>query len=240
MDNEQWKPCLTPRGYVVVSGIKKPVRCMSWLCPSCGPIKKLRLARRIARGFFNDTDIHAMTLTQKHGSTRNIMKDFQTWREIVKKRYGTRFDYFWVKEFTQRGQRHLHVLLQPSDDNFFTGSYRKDVKRISQIWSEVTLNESYRVWINKRRIENAAGYLFKYLSKAYHFEIRYRRKERRYGFSRNPGFKPVRELPILGDFWEIIGHPKCSPYEYFGMSEQEGIMFMEEYVDDNNLFAGQI
>jgi hypothetical protein len=227
---------------------------MKWTCPSCGPIKKLRLARRIARGFFNHEEIHALTLTQVLGSQRNIIKDFQTWRELVKKRYHTKLKYFWVKEFTRNGQRHLHMLFTPDTENFLTGEYRTDVKRISNLWSEVTLNESYRVWINKKQIENSAGYLFKYLTKAFGVELFPKRvwdghnysydyskcwkpKERRYGFCSERGFRPIHELPLLGNFWEIIGHPTCKPYRFHKINESEDLIFLEEYVDSTGLFA---
>lgn len=213
--------CPTPIGYVTVRGKKLPVNCMKWLCPYCGPIKKHRLAKRIARGFVGSEKCIAITLTQKLGSKRNILKDFETVRYRLKTRHHITIDrYFWVKEFTKKGQRHLHIICSSYVDH----------KLLKSLWREVTLGESYRVWINEKPIRNAAGYLFKYLSKAYTFEIRYRNKERRYGFSKKPEFKPQRDLPILGDFWEIIVKP-IDTYGFTIISTSEAEALIDEIKD---------
>jgi hypothetical protein len=210
--------CPKPIGYVTIDGIKKPVACMKWTCPYCGPIKKHRLACRISKGFFGHDDVIAITLTQKLHSKRNILKDFETVRYRLKTRHGISMDrYFWVKEFTKKGQRHIHILC----------SVYVDHKLLKKLWKEVTLGESYRVWINEKPIRNSAGYLFKYLGKAYKVEIRYHRKERRYGFSRHSDFKPTRELPLLGNFWDIIAKP-IDTYNFRYLSEQEGILLIDE------------
>ena len=107
----EFKGCPKPIGYVTIDGNKKPVACMKWTCPYCGPIKKHRLACRISRGFSDADTVIAITLTQKLHSKRNILKDFETVRYLLKTRHSIIIDrYFWVKEFTKKGQRHVHIL----------------------------------------------------------------------------------------------------------------------------------
>lgn len=123
--------------------------------------------------------------------------------------------YFWVKEFTPDshefiddkgitrvslgGERHLHILTDT----------RIGQKCLSNFWKEITGGESYICWIFQENCYNPAGYSTKYLTKAFQ-EAPYEENERRYAFSRHAQFRVRPEpLPILGDFWEIIGHPRC-------------------------------
>lgn len=172
-------------------------------------------------GFAHLDKVVAITLTQKTGSSQDIVDNFYVFRNILRRRYGVKMRYFWVKEFTpephdyvdrhgvlrrsQGGERHLHILTDT----------RIGQKCLSRLWREVTDGESYIVWINQTEIQNAAGYAMKYLTKGFE-TAPYDENERRYGFSRHPEFKVSfqrnREaLPILGDFWAIIcyARDKC-------------------------------
>lgn len=91
------------------------------------------------------------------------------------RKYGYKFAYCWFKEFTKKGRRHLHVLL----DKFV----RKSL--IRRLWLKATENTSYIVKINRRPIRSAAGYCSKYVTKDIQHETRYAYKERRYTFSRD-------------------------------------------------------
>lgn len=91
------------------------------------------------------------------------------------RKYGYRFAYVWFKEFTKKGRRHLHVLL----DKFI----RKGL--IRRLWLKATENTSYIVKINRRPIRSAAGYCSKYVTKDIQHEDRYQYKERRYTCSRD-------------------------------------------------------
>lgn len=91
------------------------------------------------------------------------------------RKYGYKFAYCWFKEFTQRGRRHMHVLL----DRFIP---RKLIKRL---WIKATEYTSFLVKINQRPIRSAAGYCSKYVTKDIQHEARYLYKERRYTFSRD-------------------------------------------------------
>lgn len=191
-----------------------PVACNRWDCPHCGKLRRWHLANRVRDGFAGLSYVTAITLTQKAGSSQDIVKNFYKFRRYYLRKYGINMRYFWVKEFTPEsreyidnhgnirqsagGERHMHIL---------TDIYI-DQKELSQVWYDIT-GDSYIVWINRRHIKNAAGYAMKYLTKA--FDVApYEKKERRYGFSRHREFsvsysKNKEILPILGDFWTIIG-----------------------------------
>jgi len=89
------------------------------------------------------------------------------------KKYGLRFAYVWIKEFTKKGRRHLHVML----DRFIKKSL------IKRLWIKATEGTSYIVKINHRPIRSASGYISKYVTKDVQNEQRYMPKERRYTFS---------------------------------------------------------
>ena len=62
------------------------IPCNSWSCPHCGKIKKNRVADRVKKGFDADLiipghRIRSITLTQKLGSVRDIMKDWAVMRD---------------------------------------------------------------------------------------------------------------------------------------------------------------
>lgn len=194
--------CPTPAGYIIMKdGRKVPVGCRRWTCPHCGKWRKIRLAHRILRGFFDDKNVCAITLTQKRGSTQSIMAN---WKKLVRvlKREHSDLRYFWVKEFTKAGERHLHILI-----NIEVKDLREEHSKLRRQWYQVTNHESYIVWINQDAIHNAPGYLMKYLTKAYSTEVRFKEKERRYGFSRDGKFSE-KDYPIPGNFWENIARPE--------------------------------
>lgn len=101
------------------------------------------------------------------------------------RKYGIKFAYVWFKEFTIKGRRHLHVLLD------------KYVKKslIRRLWYAATEQTSYLVKINHRPIRTAAGYVSKYVTKGIQHEKRYKHKERRYSFSR--AFNYVKAVKSL-------------------------------------------
>lgn len=206
---EETKFCPHPIGHVWNGSTVFFVNCNSWSCPHCGKVKKLRLAQRIETGFFSDEKVIAWTLTQKLGSTQDILINFGKLRKNLKYYFehnnnntnimSFHMKYFWVKEFTRAGQRHLHILTNVSIDH----------KILSKLWKNVTKGESYRVWINKADIKNAPGYMFKYLTKAFNDEFhQFNRKERRYGFSQDVIFKSSKILPILGNYWDWIAYER--------------------------------
>lgn len=192
--------CPTPVGFVEKWGGIHPVACGRWVCPWCGKWRKKRLADRVARGFIGTylqgDKVRALTLTQKLGTQQDIMKNWARLRAVFAKYQVPINKYFWVKEFTKQGERHLHILIDADSDI--------DQNWLSDKWRTITDGESYILWINEAEIGNAAGYAMKYLTKAF-FECEFRPKEKRFGFSQSARFKDIE--PILGDFWDIIIEP---------------------------------
>lgn len=168
--------------------------CNQWTCPHCGPIKKNRIADRVRNGYERDLDItptaghrvRAVTLTQKLGTEQYIMAAWSKMRHLLR-RAGFHLKYFWAKEFTKNGERHLHLLV-----NAYIPQHV-----LKELWTQATNGESYIVWITGKEqpdnsegdIHNPAGYATKYLTKAYGTEVRFDEKEHRYGFSRHAPFK---------------------------------------------------
>lgn len=203
--------CPRPIGMYVNrhDGSVLPIPCNRWDCPHCGPIKKNRVADRVKRGFRLDSvagnRVRAMTLTQKLGTEQYIMDCWSRFRALLAKR-GIHLKYFWSKEFTVKGERHMHVLIN---------AYIPQ-EIIKECWLKATKGESYIVWITgkelpdseKGDIYNPAGYATKYLTKSYSEDCRFEKNERRFGFSRYKLFK-VQKCEYFTslstpDFWDAI------------------------------------
>lgn len=195
---EEYPYCPQPVGWMDTSSGIHPVACKRWDCPHCGKIRRWRLINRVRDGFANSDRIIAVTLTQRLGTSQDIVENFYKLRDLLRKR-GIKLKYFWVKEFTRRGERHLHILID-------TPILQSELK---EMWKTVTKGESWVVWINEADIQSAGGYTTKYLTKSFTIE-KYEKYERRYAFSKDDAFKEKNQLnkealPILGDFWSIIG-----------------------------------
>ena len=90
------------------------------------------------------------------------------------------YRYFWVKEFTKKGTRHLHVMV----DAYIPWQLIKNG------WYHATGRTSWVVHIAANDLHSPAGYLAKYMTKVMNGE--YRKGERRFGFSRDPVFRSER------------------------------------------------
>lgn len=128
-----------------------------------------------------------LTLTLNDLTDDTRITEFWNRLKASLRKYGIVFEYVWMKEFTKRGRRHLHVLL----DRFV----RKSL--IRRLWKFATEGTSYVISINHRPIRSAAGYISKYITKGLVKEHRYRLKERRYSFSR--GFC-LPKTPATGEW----------------------------------------
>lgn len=173
--------CPYPTGYFYKRAdtkrlVKVPKGCGRWDCPYCGERKKKKLLDRIATYFRAHPDQCRM-LTLTLGDNYDDAQITEAWNRLKAslRKYGHRFAYCWFKEFTVKGRRHMHVLL----DRFIP---RKLIKRL---WLRATEYTSYIVKINHRPIRSAAGYCSKYVTKDIQNEARYAYKERRYTFSRD-------------------------------------------------------
>jgi len=183
--------CPTPSGYFVSDDgkIKIPAPCNSWTCPTCGPHKKNKLmdvVRIASDQIKQDKTLPAqrkiwrfLTLTQRDTDPTPIMTAWNRWRAFMAKKKIT-FDFFLVKEFTKKGKRHLHVLI-----NRYIPS-----RVVMYAWRLATDGNSYVTKIARREIKNAAGYMTKYMTKTMEDGL-FRRRERRYSCSRKY-FKEAR------------------------------------------------
>lgn len=157
--------------------IKLP--CNKWTCPYCGAIKRQRLLDDIGHGGHIVQEqgrrwrFLTLTLTT-HVDGRKIDLFWQRFRSYMLKR-GYRPTYFKVKEFTEKGQRHLHVLI----DVFIP------FNEIQYAWRLATEGTSYWVHIKKAEVKRAAGYMAKYLTKQSVNSTQFDKGERRYSFSKH-------------------------------------------------------
>lgn len=183
--------CPTPSGYFVSKDGKTtvPAPCCSWSCPVCGEIKKNRVMDtvKLSSDLLQQSGLPAnrkiwrfLTLTQRTNDPVPIMKAWARFRALAAK-HNAAFDFFLVKEFTVKGKRHLHVLI-----NRYIKAY--DVKRW---WWNATEHNSFIVKIVRRDIKNAAGYMTKYMTKSIGVNHGFIRGERRYSMSQR-FFKDAR------------------------------------------------
>jgi len=209
--SEYVKTCPHPVGFVTRQGGRAakpiPINCGSWTCPHCGVVKKARVCSRVAAGFspeiMGGRRARMITLTQVLGTTRPIMKSWANFRAILAKN-GIKLQYFWTKEFTQKGERHLHVIV-----NAYI-----PFQNLRFYWWLATGGESYITWITGKEdespdgdITSPAGYATKYLTKSFADGSEYKKKERRFGFSQNPLFRVPTYYPTVFDYLESVSLP---------------------------------
>lgn len=184
--------------------------CRQWGCPVCGPVKKNQLLDRVKKGFTPDVplipaedeeyeeikpyNVRMLTLTLRAGTDdTQITKYWNTLRTELKDAGFKLGRFFWTKEFTKRGTRHLHVLID---------CYIPRIV-IRKLWKRIT-GGSYIVHISRMRVKNPAGYASKYLTKGFS-EGEFKKYERRYGCSRH--FPPSRVRASDGT-WEFRWNPE--------------------------------
>lgn len=188
--------CPQPIGYFVIDGEKVPAPCKQWNCPVCGKVRKNKLLDRVKQGYSvvqqGGGRVRALCLTLGPQAKNELMgKYFARFRAWLAKprlhhkklRSFRGINYFWTKEFQQNGQLHLHILV----DAYIP------VALIRKAWKWATYGTSKIVFITKlnREVKRPAGYMTKYMLKELEQADEFRRKERRFGFSRKGGlFKP--------------------------------------------------
>ncbi len=163
------------------TGKRIAVRCGSWDCPVCLKWKAWKLKKRIDKAIVGK-DVRHLTLTIPD-NTYPITEMFNNLRTQLGKR-GKCKAYFWVKEFQERGVRHLHVI-------FFEYIHYTEIKTY---WEGN---------IKIKRVRGSAGYLTKYLAKMEAQEL-FMKGERRYSSSRG-FFEQLIKKESTGE-WECIGH----------------------------------
>jgi len=204
--------CPFPVGYFrnIRTGQKEYASCKQWSCPVCGPRRKRELLDRVKLGFTTHEvpfipapgeksegirlyDVRMLTLTLKAGTDDSLItKYWNTLRQELKDEGLEIKRFFWTKEFTKRGVRHLHVLID---------RYIPKVV-IKKLWRRIT-GGSYIVHITRMQLRNPAGYAAKYMTKGF-LEGAFRKYERRFSCSRN--FPPTTAKSSDGT-WEFRWNP---------------------------------
>jgi len=190
------------------------LRCRSWLCPDCQPVRRRQLTAEALTG----SPTVFLTLTSRRSNERTAdqaAKDLiLAWRQIrrrlMQSRKLSRLPFMAIVEATQNGWPHLHILLR----NIW----------ISQKWlSDEMESRTGSPIVDIRKIDDrgrAAGYVSKYAGKAAHkFGT-----AKRYWRSKDwillptrtkpnkglPGSKGEIELKPIGHIaaiWQAIGWP---------------------------------
>lgn len=192
--------CPNPSGYLrnLDTGELIPLPCHRWDCEVCGIAKKTELLNVIGYG---GTIIQqrghrwrflTLTLSTKVDG-RQIDLFWARFRAILAK-HNYHPEYFKVKEFTIKGQRHLHVLI----DVFIPFNF------LQYAWRLSTDGTSYWVHIKKAQIKSAAGYMNKYMTKQTVHSNLFDKGERRYSFSRNFPRPAKQEKPPSTARYEFI------------------------------------
>lgn len=194
--------CPTPSGYFRdENGQLIPAGCKKYDCPHCGPVQKNKILDRAKKGFAPDLQlpggrVRFMTLTTSpRCDADQLMKFFARLRAYLakpryrwtkkgkrsKRKYSYRnIKYFWTKEYGDvSGMKHLHVMLNA----YIPQSLLK------KAWWYATKGTSWIVDIRSSQVFNPAGYMTKYMTKEWRTDSRFKKGERRFGFSRSPLFK---------------------------------------------------
>jgi len=182
------------------SWIAVPLRCRSWSCPTCAPMLKRRLLRRLRYARPN----RFATLTTSRHTAPTPEEAFLVANAAVAaliKRWRRRFpdelvDYFLVWERTQAGWPHVHLLLRAP---------KVSKHWLSACWRELT--GSYVIDLQLvGSTQHAATYLAKYLAKDPAVPEGFRRWRRSAGFFCAADEPIELKLPVLSA-WTLQPHP---------------------------------
>lgn len=192
--------CPNPSGFIrdLDTGELIPLPCHRWDCPICGYAKKKELLDVIAYGGAviqqrgQRWRFLTLTLSTKVDG-RRIDLFWARFRAILAK-HNYHPEYFKVKEFTEKGQRHLHVLISV----FIPFNF------LQYAWRTATEGTSYWVHIKKAQVKSAAGYMNKYMTKQTVHSGLFDKGERRYSFSYHFPRPAKREKTPSGARYEFV------------------------------------
>lgn len=137
----------------------EPLRCRSWQCPHCNPIRRQKCIREAAHG--EPTTFITLTANPAFESSpdRRACALAAAWREVRRracKKYGyDNIPFYCVFEKTKKGEPHLHILAR--------------VKWIDQKWLSAQMAElTQSPIVDVRAIDKGrapARYIAKYIGK---------------------------------------------------------------------------
>lgn len=188
----------------------RPVLCDTWGCPICGVRRAAWLKKHVQQSVWRYRLIRFWTLTvSTQGCTaaqsyRVVKAAWNRLHAVLRKHYGA-FSYVWVRETTQRGYAHLHVLT----------SLTITQRELKNRWFSASRG-SHQAKVEGVTDEGAANYLAKYVSQ----EATERRRawtadgerDRNYGKSgdvRFPCFRCGEEHPTARKEGGKVVHVPC-------------------------------
>lgn len=163
--------CIKPVGRVLTASGLKDVSCKMRNCPVCSKVLRNQLMDRV-KAFYLDSSVYFNTITLQADDHTNIMRH---WKKLTDqlRYYYPHLLIFWTKEYTKRGQAHLHFLTNQALDGQW----------LSRTWLNIT-GTSYIVKCGNTtgEIRNPAAYMLKYMTKAHNSLDLFDKGERIYGF----------------------------------------------------------
>lgn len=159
---QQRPQCERTRGYIRLvcphGNVKwVPATCKSWECEACARLKRLKLLGRISWALSGQSSAVFLTLTFAHDTEAAAgLSRLASMLRRLRADTGQPLEYVAVKEPTERGRLHLHLLL--------LGWAYVPWAKLSALWNERT--GAWHVWVKKVwGGQGAARYLVKYLTK---------------------------------------------------------------------------
>ena len=204
--------CPSPVGFFIdEKNGRHLASCKRWECPVCGNRKKMALMNRIGRATLEAMQRggyrwRMWTLTQATDDDTNIMHAWNRLRASLLRCGFKNLEFILVKEFTQKGKRHLHIAVN---------AYIPQ-KQLSKLWLRATNGKSPVTWVTGRKIQTAAGYMFKYISKDVQGGTQFKKGEHRYSMSRKKGglnFGAIKYNPTM----DYVFYP----YLQFGFNQDK-------------------
>lgn len=188
----------------------RPILCDTWGCPICGVRRAAWLKKHVQQAVWRHRLLGFWTLTV---STRSctaaesyhvVKAAWDRLHKVLREHYGS-FSYVWVRETTQRGYAHLHVLV----------SLDLAQRELKDRWFKASRG-SHQAKVERVTDEGAANYLAKYVSQ----EATERRRawmaegqrDRNYGKSgdvRFPCFRCGEEHPTARTEGGKVVHVPC-------------------------------
>lgn len=133
-----------------------PMRCKSWDCPICRPIKAKKLQYAIEEAFKNE-EIHFLTLTYFQSDTKeNVWKNLgKTWNRLltILRRNHPNLKFVRIVEPHKSGYPHLHIITNCHL------SIKEDFHTL------VSSGFGYQMMIKTVTLKAAKNYVTKYLTK---------------------------------------------------------------------------